>query len=135
MIEVFLKAHSIDILCISEHWICSDISNINFPGYEIVSHFTRKLNIHIYRPPSGNIDIFIASLSNLLQIAFSKVKYIILAGDLNIDYLKKYSLKTNLLSDILDSYNFNEHVSIPPRVFTNQFRHTSTSCIDYLVTN
>ena len=78
----------------------------------------------IYRAPTGNVDLFLATLNNILkQFLLPKVTYIV-CGDLNINLLKKSHDTSNFLS-LMDSYNLTQVVDFPTRI-TN----TSETLID-----
>lgn len=88
----------------------------------------------IYRPPNGNYDLFFEAVSNALQVAIKKYQYVILCGDLNIDFSKD-TLTKNRLLDIFQSYQLNITTHEPTRIFTNCNGQTSCTTIDYLTTN
>lgn len=178
---MFLYSEKVDILCISEHWICkNDIVNFCYPGYKLGSNFSRKnhirggslilvkcnletddilaitelslechiemcavgininnnkiINISVYRPPNGDINIFLSSLSEALNIASKKCNYIVLSGDFNIDFNKKCTI-TRSLEDLLSCYELMITSTESTRIFTYRNGHTSSTCIDYMVTN
>ena len=69
----------------------------------------------IYRAPTGNVDLFLATLNNILkQFLLPKVTYIV-CGDLNINLLKKSHDTSNFLS-LMDSYNLTQVVDFPTRI-------------------
>lgn len=80
--------------------------------------------ICIYRTlPSSNVDVFFASLSQILQkITRYKSKHVVVCGDWNIDLMKENKHKKELLS-ILSNYNLNNHIVYPT---------TKKSCIDLI---
>lgn len=88
-----------------------------------------------YRPPNGCINLFIDNLTQALNIVSSKSDYTILCGDLNIDFNKKH-INTKLLRDIFNSFQLDTITTTlgNTRIFTNKNGHTSSSCIDYMVT-
>lgn len=180
-IEILLINSKIDIMCITEHWICkNNVSNIKIPNYNIVSYFSRVNHIHggslimvnskfktneiplikqlsveghieicaincniynkkygvivAYRPPNGDVGMFIMNLTHALKIAYDMSVNVILCGDFNIDSMKK-CLNTNMLHDVFDSFELNLTSSSATRIFTTTNNHTSLSCIDYMVTN
>lgn len=57
-----------------------------------------------------------------------------MCGDLNLDFIKS-SLQKQLLLDLLDSYWLKVDSGGPTRVFTNLKGKTTTSQIDYIITN
>lgn len=180
-IDFLLLNKNIDIMCISEHWVCSNnINNISFSDYKIMSHFSRLDHIHggslimvnktiqsydipsikllsveihieicavcininnkkhvvivVYRPPDGNVDIFNINLTEALTIAFTISSSVVLCGDLNID-INNASRCANIILDIFESFELKISNTGPTRVFTNIHGHTSSSTIDYMVTN
>lgn len=78
----------------------------------------------IYRPPQGNIDIFITKLEELINYLYRLNSNIIITGDFNIDFKKDTNDKEKLLL-IIKSCNLNQ-------VFTESSRVTinSSTCID-----
>lgn len=180
-VELLLTELQIDILCISEHWLCNDnVKNISFSDYNIMTYFSRSTSIHggslilvksniksneilsigrlsveshvelcaisffmgktkfinitLYRPPTGDINIFIFNLTEALNIAAKISDYIVLCGDFNIDY-NKNCLYTTMLCDVFNSFALNVSLTEPTRVVTNVNGRTSSSCIDYITTN
>ena len=95
---------------------------------------TKFTNITLYRPPNGDINIFIFNLTEALNIATEISDYIILCGDFNIDYNKK-CLNTTMLCDVFNSFALNIPLTEPTRVATNIHGQVSSSCIDYITTN
>lgn len=94
----------------------------------------KTILIVVYRPPSGDIHMFFNLLTQALLLANKLSKWIILCGDFNID-LNKQCSNTNFLCDILSSFELAILNSEPTRVFTNIHGYTSSTCIDYMVTN
>lgn len=93
------------------------------------------INILAYRPPSGDIDLFITCLSQALDIASSKSNFIILTGDFNINFNEKCT-STKLLKDLFSCYELTITCSNEDtRIFTYRDGHTSSTCIDYMATN
>jgi exonuclease III len=69
----------------------------------------------IYRAPSGNLDLFLTTLNNILKhFLLPKVTYIV-CGNLNINLLKK-SHDTSNISSLMDSYNLTQVVDFPVRI-------------------
>lgn len=87
-----------------------------------------------YRPYNGDFNLFYSSLSVAIANALKFCKYVILAGDLNVDYSRD-SANKKALCDIFDSFNLKVTTNKPTRVFTNLNGRTSVSAIDYIVTN
>ena len=59
---------------------------------------------------------------------------IILCGDFHIDY-NKNCLHTNIFNDIINAFDLTVTLTNPTRIFTNINAYTSSSCIDYMITN
>lgn len=89
----------------------------------------------VYRPPNGDLKIFFSRLTSALNfVTKNKYRYTILCGDLNINLLDR-CLHTKLLCDIFESFQLNVTTNEPTRVVQNVNGHTSSSALDYLVTN
>lgn len=102
-----------------------------------ISYFIDSLkivNICVYRPPNGDINIFTFNLAKALNIAMGISKNIILCGDFNIDYNKK-CFNTNVLNDLINSFDLTVTLTESTRIYTNVNGYTSSSCIDYMITN
>jgi hypothetical protein len=85
----------------------------------------------VYRSPSGNIDIFFEKLLLLLDIVLKENKFCVICGDININTLDE-SKHSNILTDILHSYNMKNHVNEPTRV---QGLSSTSTCIDHVYSN
>jgi hypothetical protein len=84
--------------------------------------------ICIYRTPNSNINIFIENIDIILGNLINTGKGIIIAGDINIDYLGK---RVNLqLQTMLNSYGLQAIVDVPTRI-----RPTSQTAIDQVILN
>lgn len=88
----------------------------------------------VYRPPSGDINVFFRNLTSVLTSIRNKFDYVVVCGDLNVNLLDN-SLSTKILCDIFDSFNLNITSREPTRVFTNNKNQTSSTCLDYIATN
>ena len=82
----------------------------------------------VYRPPSGDIDIALSELSDLLD-ELPKCSYIV--GDFNIDLHDKTSKSVQMYEDILFSKGFFPLVSLA----THEKPGCKASCIDNIVSN
>lgn len=103
----------------------------------IIYHTSNKIKIAIitiYRPPTGDLNYLVSKLTEALTIAMAKSDYIIVCGDINLDFNKKV-LSTKILIDIFDSFELSVVTNEPTRVVTNRNGQTSSSCIDYVATN
>ena len=95
---------------------------------EISAITLSKINlvvINIYRPPSGNFDLFLEILTELFTNINSLTKNIILAGDFNVIFNTDNLLK-NRLCDFMHCFGLRPIVDFPTRyqnridnVFTN----------------
>lgn len=83
----------------------------------------------IYRPPSGDINVFFYRLECILMQLPANAT-IILAGDLNINYLDKLSNNFQILSNLLISFGLNMHVRAATRITSY-----SSTLLDYFCTN
>lgn len=90
--------------------------------------------ISVYRPPTGDMNVFLHNLSSLLTYLNNICQQIIVCGDLNIDSLKNYSTNYKLLDDLMSSYNIKNHCNAPTRIITNK-KGTSATSIDYIMSN
>lgn len=90
---------------------------------------TKFIIMSIYRPPNGNVDIFLTKMEEILIHVVCEKSILIVAGDFNIDILSESDIKHNLIS-LFDSFNvfptINQHTRI-----TNKTK----SCIDNIYTN
>lgn len=81
--------------------------------------------ITVYRPPNGDYNIFLDTMTLLLENIFNSGKYIIINGDFNIHFNCNNAYKHNFL-DTMNSYGFVH------RVFENTRLNT---CIDNILIN
>lgn len=96
---------------------------------------TKKIAvIAVYRPPSGDFDVFHTVFNEALKVAFSRSDNVVLAGDLNIDWEKSTGYR-NLLEDIFDSFHLHVNNLGATRIFTNAINQKSSSTIDYMATS
>lgn len=89
--------------------------------------------INIYRPPSGDFEEFIQSLSQILTRASTKCETLAVCGDFNIDQ-NSNNRNTKMLLDIFCSFNLTSLVHEPTRIFST-IHNTTYTTIDYVVTN
>jgi hypothetical protein len=94
----------------------------------IVNNFKFTV-VGLYRSPSSDVDDFLDRLSSLISELMKKSTNIVLAGDINIDVLRR-DHKYKKLKNVLKSFNMNYMVNFPTRIFQN-----STSAIDNFLTN
>lgn len=84
----------------------------------------------VYRPPAGNVQIFLTALDEVLdRLNSNKLYEIIITGDFNVDFIKPSSDKDSLV-DLLESYGLNPVFSEPSRV-----TRRSQTCIDNIFLN
>lgn len=71
----------------------------------------------VYKPPNTKTDEFLNKLDQLLDTATADDKYVIVAGDFNIDMLplQKNVRDINLVKNVLNVYNMKFTVDIPTR--------------------
>lgn len=110
--------------------------NIEMCGTQITFGKQKFIVVAIYRPPKGDLKVFFKSIELALDIAISKSKWIVLCGDFNINYHNQSSSEVKTLLNIFDSYNLsNNGPFLSTRICTNKNGHTTSTCIDYMVTN
>ncbi|KAG5867181.1 hypothetical protein JTB14_003187 [Gonioctena quinquepunctata] len=109
--------------------LCSELSRSNiFECTGIELEVTNIRIIVIYRPPSGNIDIFLQLFETLLDsMTMSDGKIII--GDFNIDFSTE-NVQTRHIAYLLESNNMTSTIFTPTRVTV-----TSQTCIDNIIVN
>uniref|UniRef100_A0A1B6KQP0 Endonuclease/exonuclease/phosphatase domain-containing protein n=1 Tax=Graphocephala atropunctata TaxID=36148 RepID=A0A1B6KQP0_9HEMI len=90
----------------------------------------RMIVITVYRPPSGNINIFFTQMTELLEHIFDTNKFIMITGDFNIDCSEESSIDTKRLIYLMKSFNFYPSIFTYTREFKN-----SKSIIDNIFTN
>lgn len=89
------------------------------------------LILSIYRPPSGDIEIFFDTLLKILDSISNQklLRSVVICGDFNIDFLQE-SKQVDICRQILLSYNFTIVIQEPTRI-----THASATCIDNFFTN
>ena len=83
----------------------------------------------IYRSPNSDASKFSTLLETLLDISIKENKYLIIAGDFNIDVLKNSPATQDFIT-ILSTSNVTNLITLPTRV-TDQ----SSTCIDNILTS
>lgn len=91
--------------------------------------------ISVYRPPTGDIQVFLDKTSYILEQCQSIVDNIFLCGDLNIDFSKNGCRLRSLLIDLLDCFNLNVTNLEPTRVFVDRNGRITATKVDYILTN
>lgn len=114
---------------VSDLEILSDYS-VMTRNYEILC-VRRKRDIFsvLYRPPGGNVEVFLNFLETLLCFANEEGCELFLGGDVNINLLEESRFTDDFLT-LLTSNNFCNVITPPTRVTT-----TSSTLIDVFVTN
>nr|CAI5853961.1 unnamed protein product [Callosobruchus analis] len=118
----------------------ANLSSLSVEGHSEICgiNFTLDLRtvciIVVYRPPSGDMNIFFETIVQALIKSSRQSDDIILCGDFNID-INKGDVNTKLLSDIFESFNLYITTKEPTRVFVNKVGHVSSSSIDYMTTS
>lgn len=84
--------------------------------------------ICVYRTPTSDVEILIENLDFILSNLINRFKYIIIVGDLNIDFL---SNNANLhLKAVLNSYGLEAVINVPTRI-----GHNSKTAVDQIILN
>ena len=99
-----------------------------------IRNYKKICILSVYRSPTGSLEIFLTNLSLLLSEICPKHD-VVLCGDLNINSLNKTSTDCIALSDLLTSFELYNIINCPTRVVTNKNNFTSSSAIDYLISN
>ena len=112
-----------------ENITCMD-GNIEITGTKYKLPFTRDILIfNVYRPPSGDVEIFL----KYLQFCVSSVRNdkecdIFIGGDYNIDFHKKNSIEMKKLTKFMKTNQLKQ-------IIDNITRPDSNTCIDLILTN
>lgn len=85
--------------------------------------------VGIYRSPSSNVFEFLEKLNLLVLRILHKFKYIVIAGDLNINILKD-STESREFKSLIRSHGITYTVDFPTR-----YCDTTQTCIDNILTN
>ena len=86
--------------------------------------------LSVYRPPTGAIDSFFTTLTDIILQNSLLENEMWLLGDLNIDFLKREDPNTRKLFDFLRLTGLSQRIKLPTRMtgFTS-------SCIDHIISN
>lgn len=98
-----------------------------------VKYYMGKYNIilvGVYRAPSSDVNEFLYRLEELCNYIFQRHKYVIIAGDFNINMLDSNSPSCRGLKNILTSFGMHYLVDFPTRVTLS-----SETAIDNFLTN
>lgn len=85
--------------------------------------------INIYRPPNGDINIFLQKINEILSTLVPEKETVFLLGDFNIDLLKANKNQAEFVN-LLKSYNLHQSIFQNTRITP-----TSQTCIDNIFTN
>lgn len=128
-IRAGLSVRNLSVSRFSEEMEC-EIS-----GILVVACDVKIAIISVYRPGSGDFEIFLDRISVALNYCITSADVIFVCGDLNVDFLKIDSANRKLLVDLMNCFNMNVSSNDPTRVFTDVTGHTSISKVDYVLTN
>lgn len=111
--------------------------NVNDINAEIMSIILRRANqkdiliILTYRPPQGNINLFIENLRNHInEVRNQKSMNMVVMGDFNIDYAKKTDSQTKKLVNLEKEFLLEQVICKPTRV-----GYRKTSVLDLMFTD
>ena len=114
----------------------SNVDRVGFCTPDIESFFIEISNTDsplrvgvVYRPPSGDIEKFLATMQNIILNLPNKNVHIL--GDFNIDLLKESSRDTELFEDFFLQNGYAPVISIP----THECPNCRSTCIDNILTN
>ena len=85
---------------------------------------------NIYRPPQGDIDVFITYIENVLNDIELESIELFLMGDFNIDFLDKKDSKCKKLIDLIRPFGLRQLIKEPTRLTFDR-----NSCLDLFITN
>lgn len=116
---------------------------LNFEPYTACNYLLSEKNIEfcvmrcqnifvvsLYRSPTGEMNIFLKNLQELISNLYQSVKInIIIAGDFNIN-LQKASRESNDLLSIMSMFGLKQTIFEPTRISVN-----TASCIDNIFVN
>ena len=116
--------------------VCEDMKDMIISNKDIELHlvkyalpYTRPIFIfNIYRPPSGDIDIFINSLKLILEVYRNQKCDIFIGGDLNIDMKHMNSQDSKKLNKFLKLSQLKQKID-------KVTRPDSNAILDLIITN
>nr|CAI5841360.1 unnamed protein product [Callosobruchus analis] len=115
--EITNRGGDVNIASIDKHF--------EYSCAEVVTCHFKVIIISIYRPPSGDIDIFLESMSQLLDKVYKVKRYhYIVCGDFNLNFAKLNDSTTKLLN-IFKTYGLESHITAMTRITP-----VSGTCID-----
>jgi exonuclease III len=83
----------------------------------------------VYRAPSGNFNLFLKRLDDILKLFYKVGSKIILCGDINVDYLIE-DVKKRQLNELLLTYNLTPIVHFPTRTLGSSSTATDNIFLD-----
>lgn len=112
----------------------SEITNLSIDSEIEISALTLCLKekisiICIYRPPTGNINIFFETLDVVLSLLFDRYEKFVILGDFNVNTMIESNNTKNFMC-LLETYDLKFEINEPTRISNN-----SVSCLDNIITN
>ncbi|KAL3283124.1 hypothetical protein HHI36_006280, partial [Cryptolaemus montrouzieri] len=94
-----------DIFCVTEHWLNDETKNNKLvPDFKNISCFARKQKSGGGSLRMGNVDCFVALIDAALnKISNESFQHILVAGDINADFLKDSKEKVKI-ENLMESY-------------------------------
>ena len=112
-------------------WLNRSDNNIEIQWILLTPSNQRNIVIaNLYRPPQGNIKVFLETLTNMLNEVGTDKQDVFLIGDVNIDYNSNDDVHTKTLKDCIRSNGLTQLISVPTRCTENR-----KSCLDMIITN
>ena len=104
--------------------------NIEMSVTRIKIPFTRDIYLlNVYRPPNGDVDIFISTLQNtILYIRRNKTNEMYIGGDMNIDMLRPNTINARKLTKFAKLNQFKQLIN-------SITRPDSNACLDLIFTD
>ena len=130
--EILLYANSdLDVRPLSDESLNFSDENIEMLATQVILPFTRPLYIlTVYRPPVGNIELFIGRLQQICdQLPKRHLCDIVIGGDFNINFAKANKEDTKMLKKFMKKNSLRQIVEDPTRPLYND------AMIDLILTN
>lgn len=105
--------------CVEKH---AEFSAIEVKGCNLII-------VLLYRPPTGDMCIFLNNLTSILVFIFSFGKNIVVLGDFNVNFLKENQQTKDLLN-LFNTFGLKQTIFEATRVTA-----TTSSCIDNIFVN
>ena len=121
----------LDTRPISDESLNFSDQNIELLTIQIILPFTRPLYIlTVYRPPTGNIELFIEKIQQICdQLPKRHLCDIVIGGDFNINFAKANKEDTKKLKKFMKKNSLRQIVEVPTRPLYND------AIIDLILTN